>query len=322
MANFINTVPRLMAIVGAVAAVVLGGVLIAGSGGSPVASPVSPTKSVTTPPALPQPAPVQIAQAPAPVAQAPAPAPTPAPVPPVQAAPGANPYAPFNGDQKSAIERIVKDYLMNNPEVMLDIQQSLEAKMEKIQAERTKSAMKDHAKDLFKRSNAPTAGNPNGDITVVEFFDYNCGYCKRAFGDIAKLIEKDPKVKVVLMELPILSKGSEEAAKVALAAKLQGKYWEAHRALLGVRGELNEQTSLKAVEKIAGLDQAKLKKDLAATEVLDEIKIVRDLAQKMGIQGTPHFLVGDRAIPGAPANLLEQMQAHVADLRKTGCSVC
>ena len=113
--------------------------------------------------------------------------------------------------------------------------------MEKTQAEKVKGALKDHAKDIYKRSSAPVAGNPQGDITVVEFFDYNCGYCKRAFGDMAKLIEKDGKVKLVLKELPILSKGSEDASKVALAAKLQGKYWEAHRALLTVRGELNEQ---------------------------------------------------------------------------------
>ena len=108
---------------------------------------------------------------------------------------------------------------------------------------------------------------------------------------------------------------------MALAAKLQGQYWEAHRAMLNVRGELNEQTSLKAVEKI-GLDMAKLKKDMDSAEVKGEIVFVRELAQKMGIQGTPHFLVGDRVIPGAPGNLLETMTGHIAELRKTGCSVC
>lgn len=238
--------------------------------------------------------------------------------PPVVAAPAASPFTP---EQKAGIEAIIKDYFLKNPEVFLEVQTALEFKMEKIQADKLKSALKDNAKDIFKRTNAPIAGNANGDITVVEFFDYNCGYCKKAFGDIAKLIEKDSKVKVVLMELPILSKGSEEAAKVALAAKLQGKYWPAHRALLGLRGELNEQTSLKAVEKL-GLDMARLKKDMESDEVKGEIKLVRDIAQKMGIQGTPHFLVGDRAIAGAPGNLLEQMSDHIVELRKSGCSVC
>ena len=133
---------------------------------------------------------------------------------------------------------------MNNPEVMMEIQTALESKMETIQAERLKVALKESAGEIFRRPNAPTAGNPSGDVTIVEFFDYNCGYCKRAFGDVAKIVEKDPKVKVVFKELPILSKGSEEGAKVALAAKLQGKYWEAHRALIGLRGEINEQTAL------------------------------------------------------------------------------
>jgi protein-disulfide isomerase len=228
---------------------------------------------------------------------------------------------PFSSEQKEAIEKIVKDYLMNNPEVMMEIQSALEAKMETIQAERLKTALKESAGEIFRRPNAPIAGNPSGDVTIVEFFDYNCGYCKRAFGDVAKIVEKDPKVKVVFKELPILSKGSEEAAKVALAAKLQGKYWDAHRALIGMRGEANEQTALKAVEKL-GLDMARLKKDLEAPEVKAEIETVRNLAQKMGIQGTPHFLVGDKAIPGAPQNLLEVMTGHVAEVRKTGCSVC
>jgi protein-disulfide isomerase len=227
----------------------------------------------------------------------------------------------FTAEQKAAIEKIIKDYLMANPEVMMDVQNALEAKMETLQAERLKLTLKESAGEIFRRPNAPTAGNPNGDITVVEFFDYNCGYCKRAFGDIAKLVDKDPKIKVVFKELPILSKGSEEAAKVALAARMQGKYWEAHRILIALRGEVNEATSLRAVEKL-GLDMAKLKKDMDSAEVKAEIETVRNLAQKMGINGTPHFLVGDRAIAGAPQNLLEVINGHVAELRKTGCSVC
>ena len=234
---------------------------------------------------------------------------------------GAPASAPFSAQQKEAIEKIVKDYLMSNPEVLMEVQTALEAKMETIQAERLKVALKESAGEIFRRPNAPTAGNPSGDVTVVEFFDYNCGYCKRAFGDVAKLIEKDAKVKIVLKELPILSKGSEEGAKVALAAKLQGKYWEAHRALLALRGEINEQSALKAVEKL-GLDMSKLKKDMESAEVRGEIETVRNLAQKMGIQGTPHFLVGDKAIPGAPQNLLEVITGHVAEVRKNGCSVC
>ena len=242
-----------------------------------------------------------------------------------QAAPQAGSPAassgPFNVEQKTAIEKIVKEYFLNNPEAFLEIQSKLEEKMEKIQADKLKVALTDNAKDIFRRANAPVAGNPAGDVTVVEFFDYNCGYCKRAFSDMSKLVEKDNKIRLVLKELPILSKGSEQASRVALAAKLQGKYWEVHRILLTLRGEVNEQTALKAIEKV-GLDMAKLKKDMDSPEVSGEIAFVRELAQKMGIQGTPHFLVGDRAIPGAPGNLLDQIAGHVTDLRKNGCSVC
>ena len=143
-------------------------------------------------------------------------------------------------------------------------------------------------------------------MTVIEFFDYNCGYCKKAFPEVAQLVEKDKQVKVIFKEFPILSKGSEEAARVALAAKMQGKYWEFHRAMLEAQGQANEAGALRVAEKL-GLDMARLKKDMASAEVKKEIDDTRKLATKLGIQGTPHFLVGDRIIPGAPENLLEQM---------------
>ena len=227
----------------------------------------------------------------------------------------------FTPDQKKAIETIIKDYLVANPELFLEIQSALEQKMDKLQAEKLKVALKDNAADIYRRPDAPFAGNPKGDVTVVEFFDYNCGYCKRGLVDIAKLIEKDPKVKVVFKELPILSKGSEEAARVALAARVQGKYWEVHRGLLEAKGQVNETSSLKIAEK-AGLDMAKLKKDMAGAEVTSEIERVRALAQKMGINGTPHFLIGDKSIPGAPEDLFEQISMIAADIRKNGCTVC
>jgi protein-disulfide isomerase len=219
------------------------------------------------------------------------------------------------------VQRIIRKYLLENPEIMIEVQQALEAKMEKRQAEQMKNALKTYAKDIFRSEGAPFVGSEKGDVTVVEFFDYNCGYCKRALGPLIKLVEKDPKVKVVFKELPILSRGSVEATQVALAAKLQGKYWEAHRALLAARGQLDKASSLRVVEKL-GLDMAKLRKDMDSPAVKAEIDRVKTLAEKMGIRGTPYFLVGDRMIPGAPENLLEQMSELVAEVRKTGCQVC
>src|SRR5690606_17047017 len=227
----------------------------------------------------------------------------------------------FSAEQKRGIEQIIKDYLVANPEIFLDVQNALEEKMEKAQAEKLKTVISGNAKEIFREPNASVAGNPDGDITVVEWFDYNCGFCKRGLPEIVKLVQKDPKVRVVFKELPILSKGSEEAAKVALAAKRQGKYWEIHQALLGARGQANEASALKIAEQ-HGLDMDRLKKDMASPEVQAELDHSEDLAKKMGINGTPHFLIGDRSIPGAPENLFEQIEAHVNDLRKAGCSYC
>ena len=250
---------------------------------------------------------------------------------PVQVAQAATPPLPpsvsaaknaFSPEQRRDIEAIIKDYLINNPEVMVEIQTSLESKMEKIQNEKMQVSIKENAKELFQSASAPIAGNPKGDVTVIEFFDYNCGYCKKAFPELATVIQKDKNVKVILKEFPILSKGSEEAAKVALAAKMQGKYWEFHRAILEAPGQANEATALKVAEKV-GLDMPRLKKDMASAEVKTEIDDTRKLAQKMGIQGTPHFLVADRVIAGAPEDLAGRIAQLVDEVRKSGgCKVC
>jgi protein-disulfide isomerase len=233
---------------------------------------------------------------------------------------GANSTA-FSPDQRRAIEGIVKDYLVQNPEIFLEVQSALETKMAKEEAERTKKMVAEHAKEIYRAPNAPVAGNPNGDITVVEFFDYNCGYCKRGFSEVAKLIEQDKNVRVVFKEFPILRDESEQAARVALAARMQGKYWEVHRDLIQTKGLVNEAVALKVAE-AHGLDMAKLKADMAGPEVKAEIDRVKDLANKLSINGTPHFLVGDLAIGGAPENLYDVLEGHVAELRKSGCNYC
>jgi protein-disulfide isomerase len=229
--------------------------------------------------------------------------------------------AAFTDDQKKQIEDIIKSYLVANPEIFIDVQNALEAKMEKEQAEKLKVAIADNASEIYRAPDASVAGNPNGDITVVEFFDYNCGYCKRGLHDVMKLVETDPKVRVVFKELPILSKGSEEASHVALAAKRQGKYWEIHKAMLSAKGHIDKAGALKIAERL-GLDMDKLKKDMASPEVKTEIAQSEALAKKMGVNGTPHFLVGDRAIPGAPEDLYQQLENDVTELRKKGCSYC
>jgi len=244
--------------------------------------------------------------------------PTAAPAAPSSATPTPSAFTPA---QRKELESIIKDILLNNPEIMLEVQNALEAKMDKIQADRMAVAIKEHADELYRPANSPVAGNAKGDVPVIEFFDYNCGYCKKAFSDVSRLVDKDKQVRVILKEFPILAKGSEEASRVALAARVQGKYWEFHRAMLENQGQANEASALRVAEKL-GLDMARLKKDMASPEIKKEIDDTRQLANKMGIQGTPHFIVGDRVIPGAPENLAELLGKHITDVRKEGCKVC
>jgi protein-disulfide isomerase len=231
---------------------------------------------------------------------------------------GSNAFTPA---QRKELEGIIKEILLANPELLMEAQTALEAKMEKIQNERMAVAIKDNSAEIFRPAASPIVGNSNGDVTVIEFFDYNCGYCKKALPDVAQLIDKDKKVKLIPKEFPILAKGSEEASRVALAAKAQGKYWEFHRAMLESQGQANEASALRIAEKL-GLDMARLKKDMASPEIKKEIEDTRKLAAKLGIQGTPHFLVGDRIIPGAPENLAELLGQNVKEVRKDGCKVC
>ncbi len=222
---------------------------------------------------------------------------------------------------RADVEGIIRDYLLKNPEIMIEVQAALEAKMTAQQAEQTAQALKNNAAGLFKTTSAPIAGNPDGDVTVVEFFDYNCGFCKRALDGMAELIKKDDNVRVVLKEFPIFGEQSEQAARVALAAREQGKYWEVHTGLLTEPGRANKAKGLK-VAKQHGLDIAKLEADMTSDKVTEEIERVQRLAREMGIRGTPHFLVDDKVIPGAPEDLLQQLEARVAQVRESGCTYC
>ena len=213
----------------------------------------------------------------------------------------------------------VRNYLVANPEVLIDMQSELERKQVAEQKDLREKAINENAAALFRSEHSLIAGNPNGDVTVVEFFDYNCGYCRRAFKDLVKLIESDKNVRVVLKEFPIFGKPSEEVARIAIAASKQGKYFEMHSALFNASGRATKDQALKTAEKI-GLDVERLKKDMDLPEVKKVISETALLADKMGLQGTPFYLVGDKSIPGAPDNLYDMFVESVADIRKNGCT--
>jgi protein-disulfide isomerase len=239
----------------------------------------------------------------------------------------ADPVAPtaggnaFTVEQKRALGDIIKDYLVKNPEIMFEVQNALDEKSQKDQDAKLKTFMATNAKAIYRSPGSSVAGDPDGDVTVVEFFDFNCGYCKRGLPEVQRLMQDDKKVRFVFKELPILAKGSEEAARVALAAKLQGKYWEFHQAMLGSKGQANEASALKIAESL-GLDMAKIKTDMASDAVKNELQSDLALAKQLGVNGTPHFLVGDKSIPGAPDDLHDQLETLVSGYRKSGCNIC
>ncbi len=228
----------------------------------------------------------------------------------------------FSESQKRSIEKIVRDYLLKNPELLDELQAAYTANRQKKWLAAMKKAIEQNADKLFRSKYSYVAGNPNGKISVVEFFDYNCGFCRRVFSDVRKLIKNDPNIRVVFKEAPIFGKEqSVEAARVAIAAKKQGKYFELHSALFETPGVKNKETALRVAKDI-GLDVEKLKKDMYAKEVDEEIREAIELTNIFGIDGTPFFFVGNQVIPGGPEDLYEQIQTKLALVRKEGCSYC
>ena len=221
---------------------------------------------------------------------------------------------------QEAIEEVVQDDLTKNPEILVARTTELDRRQQEEQDKQQSKAISDNADALFRSEKSFAAGNPDGDVTVVEFFDYNCGYCRRAMPDVLKLTENDEKVRVVFKELPIFGEDSEAAAKGALAAKKQGKYLEMHQKLFTASGKANKEKVLRIANEL-GLDVPQLEEDMESKEVAAALAETFELAQKLGLQGTPLYLIGDSTIPGAPDDLYDQLVEKVATIRKEGCKV-
>jgi len=208
----------------------------------------------------------------------------------------------FSAGQRGEIENIVKEYLIAHPEVLQDALTEMEKRQAAAETEKHRTAVKDYSRALFDSSHQVILGNPQGDVTMVEFFDYNCGYCKRALADMLDLIKNDPKLKVVLKEFPVLGPGSVEAAQVAVAVRMQDKtgkkYLDFHQKLLGGRGQADRARAL-AVAKEVGVDMGRLEKDLAGDEIKATIDESMKLAEALGLNGTPSYVVGTDVVVGA-----------------------
>jgi protein-disulfide isomerase len=207
------------------------------------------------------------------------------------------------------IEQIVRNYLLEHPEVVGEALNRLEAKQGELDAADAKAALKAHTNELLQDPNSPVGGNPNGDVTLVEFFDYNCPYCRAMAPLMTKAVESDPKLRIVYKEFPILGADSLVAAKAALAANKQGKYVAFHRALYQVRGHVDEAKVLEAAGTV-GLDVARMKADMQNNAIESALEKNNQLGQVLHITGTPGFVVGDEITTGARD--FDAMQALIA----------
>ncbi|MEZ5932509.1 MAG: DsbA family protein [Alphaproteobacteria bacterium] len=197
------------------------------------------------------------------------------------------------------VEKIVRDYLMREPEIIYQALEELQRRQAAEQAERQKQMLVSRKDELLNDPATPVAGNLEGDVTLVEFFDYRCGYCRRVLSSMQALMEDDANLRVVFKELPVLGEDSVRAARASLAGQMQdkGRYMDFHLALMSA-----QDLSADAIRKIAadvGLDPDRLEQDMASEDITKAIDANYKLASALGIEGTPAFVVGETLVPGA-----------------------
>ncbi len=218
----------------------------------------------------------------------------------------------FTKEQEDRIMELALEAILANPEIIPDAFEILQLRERQAQASSVRQVIAARKDVLERDQNAPVLGNPDGDVTVVEFFDYNCPYCKRAALIVKALIEEDNGVRLVYREWPILGDGSVFAARAALASRKQDKYEEFHWALMSLP-RATEDSVLKLAEEI-GLDIDNLLADMVAPEIDEHIAMSMTLTEELGFTGTPSFIIGQNAAPGLIQ--LDQMKALVAQARE------
>jgi protein-disulfide isomerase len=223
---------------------------------------------------------------------------------------------------RAGIEAIVKDYLMAHPEVIEEAISELQAKRAAAEAERQKQAVAQNLPAIVDAQQNVILGDPTGDVTLTEFFDYNCGYCKRGLADLVNLLDTDKKLKVVLKDYPILSPGSIEAATVAMGVKKQlkgDKFLEFHKALLMSRGPVGKDRAME-VARDSGVDMKKLEADMNEPSVRTALAENLKLGDTLGVSGTPSYVLGDELVGGAVG--YDALKARVDAVRKCGQTTC
>lgn len=199
--------------------------------------------------------------------------------------------------QRDAMETVIKDYLLKNPAIVREALQTLERREAETKIAEVKAAVIKNRNALQNNAASPVSGNPQGDVTLIEFFDYRCGFCQRVAPAVAELLERDKNVRVIYKDLPILGPDSLLSAKAALAAERQGKHGIFHTLLLNA--ETQNEESIKNIASKVGLDVAKLMIDMEDPAIAKQIEENSRIAGELDIQGTPAFVLGDRVLPGA-----------------------
>ncbi|WP_298820444.1 DsbA family protein [uncultured Roseibium sp.] len=222
---------------------------------------------------------------------------------------------------RGEIEKIVREYILQNPEIIAEALTELDRREREAAEAARLQALNDSADVLFNSTRQVVMGNPEGSVTLVEFFDYNCGYCKRAYGDMMKLIEGDPDLKVVLKEFPVLGQGSVEAAQVAVAVNsvAPDKYGEFHETLLLSRGQANRASALKAALE-TGIEEDKLLAAMETEEAGLTIEEVYTIANRLGLTGTPSYVVGNEVVMGAVG--YDQLRNKLDAMKNCGQTTC
>ena len=219
-----------------------------------------------------------------------------------------------NADEldEARVRELVLETIRATPQIVMEAVAILEQQQAGAQASAQAEVLINQRNLLEQDPNAPVLGNPDGDVTVVEFFDYNCPYCRRAMPQVQGLLDGDPNVRLVYREWPILGDGSVFAAKAALAARNQGKYEEFHWAMMGMSGRAEEASVLRIAKEV-GLDIGQLRRDMEAPEVQEHIASSMRLTQALGFNGTPSFVIGDALVPGFVEQ--SELEIYVSDAR-------
>ncbi|MBR1778849.1 MAG: thioredoxin domain-containing protein [Alphaproteobacteria bacterium] len=221
--------------------------------------------------------------------------------------------AKFFGLNEEEVKAVVKEYLLNNPEIVKEAMDNYAIREEEMKKQAAVAKLKSHRTALERDSSTPVLGNPDGDVTIVEFFDYNCGYCKLMFPKVLEYVQNDGNIRWVLKDLPSLGETSDLAARAGLAAEKQGKYFELHQAMITHQGSLTEKDIL-AYAKTAGLNMAKFNKDRKDKALDKVLSANRTLANQFEFYGIPDFIIGDFISHGAMMG--DELDVNVTAIRE------